>query len=350
MADVAEVSPQEPPGWSAREDAVHVLPVGRRRLPARRALFAVGELLGDIGVSTEAAPLRTAVRRALGDPLADVVTANADGELRDLEGRPRPRLGRAIHRLDEDTLLIFDPVLLNDPELVSGVARTVALGLANRRLEADVSERLAQAQNARARVLEAGDAARRQIERDLHDGLQQTLVSLRLTLRIMQDEAGLSGEDAALLDDACELARVATQDLRSLAQGVYPMVLTASGLVAALQELSAAAPVAVALELEAVRRSTPGAEAAAYFCCCEAVTNVAKHAGTDRCVIRAREHAGTLFIEVADDGCGGASISGGTGLRGLGDRAAAVGGRLRVDSPAGEATIVRIDVPWPQDG
>ena len=312
--------------------------VGLVRDAVRRT--RLGVLLAELSASTEALPLRAAVRRALGDPTADVVISTANG-------LQPPQCGRVSHRVRDDTVLLHDPVLLQERELIAGVARAVALALENQRLELQLSERLAEAQEARARVVEAGDQARRQIERDLHDGLQQTLVSLRVTLRLAQAEAALDGDSHTSLEEACELAAAATQDLRALAQGVYPMVLTASGLSAALRELGDVAPVAVTMRMGALPRSTPPAEAAAYFCCCEAVTNVAKHAGIDRCEIRGGLDAGTLRLAVVDEGIGGAHLTDGSGLRGLRDRAAAVGGDVSIESPLGGPTVVRIQVPWP---
>jgi signal transduction histidine kinase len=319
--------------------------VGLVRDTVRRTRLAV--LLAELSVSTEAEPLLSAVRRALGDPTANVFVGG-DAELRRaLDEHPGAGRRQALHRFGNGAVLVHDPALRQDTELVSGVARAVAFALENRRLEHEVRQRLLEAEAARSRVVAAGDEARRRIERDLHDGLQQTLISLSLTLRVLDEDASLGAEEAGLLQDALTLSSAATQDLRSLAAGVYPMVLTAGGLSPALAELAASAPVGVTVDLRSIARSTPEAEAAAYFCCREAVTNVVKHAGASRCTIRGRLADGVLRLQVLDDGVGGAALDRGSGLRGLADRAAAVGGRIDLESPIGGPTLVRLWIPWP---
>lgn len=315
--------------------------VGLVRDAIRRTRLSA--LLAELAAGAQAGPLRSAVRSALGDASAEVLVGGAD-----LEGRvTTPPPGRAVSPVGEDAVIVHDPALLQDAEVVAGVGRALGMALRNQRLEAEVRDRLDEALAARARVVEAGDEARRRIERDLHDGLQQTLVSLRLTLAMLQEEAALDGEAAQLLTAAREFAAGATDDLRSLAAGVYPMVLTTSGLTAALQELADTAPVTLVLDVQVRVRSLASVEAAAYFCCCEAITNVAKHAGAERCTITGRLAGCRLRLVIADEGRGGAALGSGSGLRGLADRAAAAGGELSLVSPPGGPTRLTVVLPWP---
>ncbi len=332
--------------WAVAFGAIPVgYALGLVRDAVRRTRLAV--LLAELSTSSETEPLTVAIRRALADPTAEVLTSAPGQDAGVSAAHDAPTRARGTTAAGNGSVIVHDPALLQDGELLAGVARAVAFALENRRLEEEVRTRLAEAEAARSRVVAAGDEARRGIERDLHDGLQQTLISLRLTLRLLHEDAHLTAEPAVLLDDAMALAATATDDLRALAQGVYPMVLTAAGLLPALQALADTAPVVVALDLRMSARSTSEAEAAAYFSCKEAVTNVAKHAGTGRCAISGRLSEGTLHLRVLDDGPGNAAAGGGSGIRGLDDRLMAVGGRLTVDSPAGGPTIIGIHIPWP---
>jgi PAS domain S-box-containing protein len=199
----------------------------------------------------------------------------------------------------------------------------------------------------RARVVKAGDEQRRKLERNLHDGAQQRLVALSLQLGLAKRRLE-SGDDAAagtMLDAARdELAR-ALEELRELARGIHPAILTDRGLEAALEALAERAPLPVTLDAMPPERLPASVEAAAYFVVAEALTNVAKYAGATRAVVRIGRDDGYAVVEVADDGVGGADPTIGTGLRGLADRLAALDGRLEVHSPPGEGTIVRAKVP-----
>jgi signal transduction histidine kinase len=215
----------------------------------------------------------------------------------------------------------------------------------NVRLDAELQARLDQLQESRARIVEAGYSARRKLERDLHDGAQQRLVGLALDLRLarerLDDDPAAAG---AMLDDAsAELAK-ATEELRELARGIHPAILSDRGLEAAVESLAQRAPLPVEIDASVDGRLPEPVEAAAYFVVSEALTNVVRHSGADRAEVGIRRDNGRLVIEVADDGSGGADAAG-SGLRGLADRVAALDGRLRVDDPAGGGTIVRADIP-----
>ncbi|MEN3539095.1 histidine kinase [Microbispora sp. ZYX-F-249] len=197
----------------------------------------------------------------------------------------------------------------------------------------------------RARLVDAFEAERRRIERDLHDGAQQRLVALSMKLGL----AGLDlppGSPAALrLEEARELAGQALAELRELIRGVHPQVLADRGLPAAVRDVAGRSPVPARVDIALDGRLPARVEAAAYYVVCEALANVAKHSGAGSCVVRGRLRRGVLVLEVADDGRGGADPARGTGLTGLADRVAAVEGTLGVESPCGGPTTVRAEIP-----
>jgi PAS domain S-box-containing protein len=213
--------------------------------------------------------------------------------------------------------------------------------------ERDVARaRAAELRGARRRIIEAADAARARLERDLHDGAQQQLVNLALRLRIARGKLPGEPEEAArLLDDAIELTAGATTELRELAAGIHPAILTHRGLGPAVERLASRIAVDVkVLETPAERLPAP-VEASVYFVVSEALTNVAKHARASSAAVRIGAVDGVLTVEVADDGEGGADMRGGTGLSGLADRVAALDGELTVTSVPGGGTTVHAEIP-----
>jgi signal transduction histidine kinase len=212
-------------------------------------------------------------------------------------------------------------------------------------LDAELQERMQELRRSRARLVEAGDAARRRLERDLHDGAQSRLVALALLLRAARTRAGGDGELAALLDRAQDELRTSLAELRELARGIHPAVLTERGLEPALQSLVTRAPVPVTLEAQGEERLARPVESAAYFVVSEALANVAKYSGASRASVSVRRANGHVTIDVADDGVGGADASRGSGLRGLEDRLAALDGTLTLESPAGRGTRLRAKIP-----
>jgi signal transduction histidine kinase len=197
----------------------------------------------------------------------------------------------------------------------------------------------------RARIVSAADAERRRIERDLHDGAQQRLVALGLTLKLVERSRALDPEAARLLATAVEELQAAIHELRELARGVHPAILTEEGLGAALQSLASRTPVPVAVTAALPERLAPDVEAAAYFVACEGVTNAVRYSQASAVTIRAERNNGRLVVEVADDGIGGARVANGSGLRGLADRVEAHGGRLSVESPREGGTRLVGEIP-----
>jgi signal transduction histidine kinase len=198
----------------------------------------------------------------------------------------------------------------------------------------------------RARLVEAADEARRRIERDLHDGAQQRLVAAALELTILDQRLDRDPAEARnVLARAREHLDRGLGELRDLARGIHPAVLTERGLEAAVIALVQRAPVPVDVAADVPERLDAGIEAAAYFVVSEALTNVAKYAGAETASVHLRSSGGSLVVMVADDGVGGAALERGSGLRGLADRVQAVGGVLEVSSPPGEGTRLKAQLP-----
>jgi signal transduction histidine kinase len=229
---------------------------------------------------------------------------------------------------------------------VQSVCAAAALTLENARLQAELRARLTELQASRARLVEATDSERRRIERDLHDGTQQRLVSIAMALGLA--ESKLAADRPAVepvLREAREALAVALAELRELTQGIRPAILVERGLAAALDDLSRRAALPVRLDLAISGRLPEQVESAAYFVASEALANAAKHShASEVCLVASRDGA-LLVLEVADDGIGGAASGGGSGLRGLADRVEALGGRLTVSSPPGRGTTVRAEIP-----
>jgi signal transduction histidine kinase len=210
-------------------------------------------------------------------------------------------------------------------------------------------ERVDDLRYSRARIIEAADAERRRLERDLHDGAQQRLVALALTLglaetKLRKDDPGAA---APLVAQAREEALLAVKELRELARGIHPAVLSDRGLAAALEALAGRAPVPVTVTGVPEHRLPPPVEAAAYFVVAESLTNVAKYAQAGSARVRLDAGPERLLVEIADDGVGGADPRGGSGLRGLRDRVESLEGSLEIDSPPGAGTTVRAELPVP---
>ena len=227
----------------------------------------------------------------------------------------------------------------------------------NARLEVELRARLEALRASRARIVETGDAERRRLTRDLHDGAQQRLVSLMIELQLARER--WEAEPAAardLLDRAIVNAEAAVGELRELAAGIHPAVLAQRGLDAAIESLASRSPVPVEFETALGGRLPSAVETAAYFVVAEALTNVAKYAGATHAGVDVRRVGGELVVEVRDDGAGGAVLDGGersgdeasgrgSGLRGLADRVGALDGTLELESAPGAGTLVRARVP-----
>jgi signal transduction histidine kinase len=228
-------------------------------------------------------------------------------------------------------VLVHDEALLGDRNLVESVAAAARIAVANARLQADSRARAAELEASRRRIVEAADAQRRRLERELREGPEWRLA------RVAELAAGVDPE----LEGALSGARA---ELREFARGIHPALLTERGLAAALGDLASRSPVPVELTTSTDR--LPAAlEAGAYFVCSEALANVAKYASASRASVRVETKNGLLRVEVADDGVGGAEIGRGSGLRGLADRVEALGGELSVRSSPGAGTRVVAEVP-----
>ena len=209
-----------------------------------------------------------------------------------------------------------------------------------------LTARVTELQDARSRIIAAADAERRRIERDLHDGAQQRLVALALNLRMAEQRAA-SGDPAAaeLVRQAGEEAQLALKELRDLARGIHPAILTNRGLPAALEDLASRATVPVEVTATPSERLPDEVEAAAYFVVSECLANVGKHAQAESATVAVTAHGDTLEVVVSDDGVGGAEFGGGTGVQGLVDRVGALSGTLSMESPPGDGTRVTASIP-----
>ncbi|MET9493710.1 histidine kinase [Streptomyces sp. NPDC006552] len=316
---------------------------GLLRMRLQRA--EVSGLVIDVGTDPDPSRVREALVRVLGDPTLrlglwrEERRAYIDGAGREVspEGPGRTRVHAADGR--PLALLHHDPALLEDPELLEAVAAALRLALENVWLRT-------RAKDVATRIVQAADAERGRLERNLHDGAQARLVFALMAVRRVQ--RGLADHPDERLRGAAEEAesslRLAIAELRGIAHGIHPAVLTREGLGPALTALAreAALPVVVAAE---TRRYDTLVETTAYFTVCEALSNAAKHAGARAVSVSARHQDGRLVIETVDDGVGGADTARGTGLRGLADRLAAVDGVLHIHSPAGGGTRIRAELP-----
>jgi signal transduction histidine kinase len=212
-------------------------------------------------------------------------------------------------------------------------------------LDAELRESLEELRASRARLVEAGDAARRRLERDLHDGAQSRLVALAMLLRSARNRAAADPELAAILDRAQGELQTSLAELRELARGIHPAVLTDRGLEPALQTLVSRAPVPVTVDADDPDRLPGPVESAAYFVVSEGLANVAKYARATQATVAVRRANGSVIVEVTDDGVGGADVAGGSGLRGLADRVAALDGTLSLESPPGRGTRLQAKIP-----
>jgi signal transduction histidine kinase len=255
------------------------------------------------------------------------------------------REAHVVELLQQTYTVVFFGVLFWGSAVAFAVLPGLLLaGLLRSRLpESGLGAELDRVRGSSARIVAAADAERRRIERDLHDGAQQRLVTLALELRAAQGRLGPEGE--RLVASAVAQLRDAVDELRALARGVHPAILTENGLSAALESLAIRAPIPVVVDSAPPGRLAADVEAAAYFVASEGLANVVKHAGASRVTIGARQEDGRLVVEVADDGVGGAALAGGSGLRGLADRVEALGGGLSVESPRGGGTRLRAELP-----
>ncbi len=324
-------------------------------LQRRLARGQVAGLVVQLGEPSGTAGLRDALAQALGDPSlqlaywfpAERCYVDADGAMVKLPDQDDARSSTFVERDGQPiAVLIHDPVLEHNAELVHSVCAAASLALENERLQAELRARLHDLQASRARLVEATDAERRRIERNLHDGTQQRLVSIAMSLGLL--EAKLPGQATAaqpLVREARDSLALALAELRELTHGMNPPLLVERGLPAALDELCRRAALPTRLELELDRRLPDHVEIAAYFIVSEALTNAAKHSHGSEVRVAVACVRDRLTVEVADDGIGGASARGGTGLGGLADRIEALRGHFTISSPPGRGTTLRAEIP-----
>ena len=306
-------------------------------------------------------PVRELLAERLGDRSLNIAYWLPDREIFvDERGHPvdlpASGSGRTWTAVDREgsrvAAIVHDAELDATPELVHAAASAAALALDNERLKADLRARLEELRHSRRRIVEAADDARRQIERDLHDGAQQQLVSLALDLRLLRAQLKQEPELAATVEELADKLAAALAELRELARGIHPAVLSDHGLAAAIHVLVERAPIAVQCDLAIDDRLPAPVEAAAYFVVAEGLTNVIKYANASKAKVSVRRRADRLEVVVSDDGVGGARIDAGSGLRGLSDRLSALEGELDLESPLGEGTrlIARIPLREEADG
>jgi signal transduction histidine kinase len=322
-------------------------------LRARLARASVGDLVLELE-RTPPQGIRDALSRALGDMTLEIffwlpdrrTFVDATGRSVDLPTDGHRTITMLEHHGERLAALVHDPSLLDEPKLVEAAGAAARLALENARLQAETRAQLEEVRQSRARIVTAADQERQRIERDIHDGAQQRLVALGLQLRSAQRRIGNSSDPQVdrLLAAAVDELKVAVEELRELARGVHPAILTEDGLAAALESLVSRTPFPVELKADEGRLPSQ-VEATAYFVACEALANTVKHSEASRATIRAQRHNGLLIVEVEDDGIGGANASNGSGLRGLADRVEALGGRFRVESPATGGTRIVGEIP-----
>jgi signal transduction histidine kinase len=323
----------------------------------RRTRSAVVDLVGALPDQGSAGRLVDALRLALGDPSLELVPwsdaagayLRADGRRQGPEVREPGRATTVISEADRPVaLLVHDQALLADPGLVSAVAAAVRLTTDNERLRGELERQLAEVAASRARIISAGDAERSRIERDLHDGAQQRLVTIALALRLAEARlpAGTDPATGQAIAQAVKDLGEAIDELRDLARGIHPAVLSESGLAAALESLVDRSPSPVELRLEPFPEPSLPVATAAYYVVAECLTNVTKHARATSVTVEVRPDRGGLLAVVSDDGGGGAAPTPGRGLAGLADRVAALDGRLTISDDRDVGTQVRAWLPY----
>jgi signal transduction histidine kinase len=300
------------------------------------------------------APVRELLAESLGDHSVAIAYWLPDREMFvDESGQrvelPDPTSGRAWTSVEQDgrpvAAIVHNAALETTSELVQAAAAAAALAIDNERLKADLRARVEELRVSRLRIVEATDAARRRIERDLHDGAQQQLVALALELRLLRGRAGERQDLVAMVDGLSERLSSALAELRELARGIHPTILTDRGLAPAIDALADRTPVEVDATVDVTDRLSKPVEAAAYFVVAEALTNVVKYAQASNVAIAVRQVNGEVLVDVSDDGVGGVDVGAGSGLRGLQDRLAAVDGEMDIDSPPGAGTRLRARIP-----
>jgi signal transduction histidine kinase len=242
-------------------------------------------------------------------------------------------------------MVLHDSALDDEPRLLASVAAAVGMTIENAQLQVELRARLEELRGSRARILQAEQSERRRLERNLHDGVQQRLIALSMELGELRDRLDGDAELRTRIDTARQELTASLAELRDLARGIHPAAVSDHGLAVALESVATRATVPVQMIGATQDRMPEPVELAAYYIVCEALANVARHAGASLAVVELERSATSLIVEVRDDGIGGASADTGSGLRGLADRVEALGGRLQVWSPRERGTRLRAEIP-----
>ena len=316
---------------------------------------AISSVVARLGAGGGRGALRNALAEALGDPTLELAYWVPDQDAYvDAEGRPRPLdsipEGKIATPIDHEgqriAAIVHDADLADERDLVQAVGAAAALTLENERLDAELLAKVEELRASRSRIVQAGYDERRRLERDLHDGAQQRLMALGINLRLARDRIARDPDAAAeLVDTSLQELNEATGELRELARGIHPAVLSDRGLEAALKGLAGRAPVPVELVETPDKRLPSSVESAVYFVVAEALTNVARYAQARAAKVSVVRRNGEVEVRVSDDGVGGADPDKGSGLSGLSDRVAALDGIVDLTSVAGEGTTVWARIP-----
>ncbi|ROT26792.1 sensor histidine kinase [Micromonospora sp. HM5-17] len=312
----------------------------------------VADLVVRLHRSSQPVRVEVALARTLHDPTLRIgYWAAGSGRYVDADGQPiTPGPDRAVTRIDADgepvAILDHDRALLEEPELIEATCAALSLALERERLTAELRSRLRELAASRRNLVRAAEAERRRLERDLHDGVQQRLLSIPMTLSLAE---AVLPEDPdrvrPLLEEARKAILAVLADLRALTQGLHPPVLTERGLAGAVRELATLSPVPLRILGDVPSGLPAEVETTAYYVVAEALANIAKHAAADEAELRIDSRGGRLTVEVRDDGRGGADPASGSGLRGLAERVAVEGGVFQVESPPGRGTRIRATLP-----
>lgn len=308
-------------------------------------------LVVDLGEAANAGTLRERLASALGDRSLVLGYRLPDGggyvdeggrevELPEEDGERRVTMVRQDG--EPIAALVHDTDVLASPDLLESVAAAARIAVANTRLHVEVLRQVDELAASRRRLVEAADAERRRLARELREGAERRLDHVQVLLREAGGEA--NGGVATMLAETQTRLERTRSELREFARGIHPRALTEGGLPAALRELAERAAVPVELHVAEARHPGP-VEAAVYFVCSEALANIGKYAEASRALVEVSEHGNVVVVAVSDDGKGGASTEEGSGLRGLSDRVEALGGRLKVTSPQGQGTRLVAEVP-----
>jgi signal transduction histidine kinase len=323
-------------------------------LSARLGQSAVGGLLVELRDEPAPADLRAALARALGDrSLTLAYWLPEFASYADLDGRavsvPEPGHDRAVTLIERNGVriaaLVHDPSLQDEPALLEAVTAGAGIALENAQLHAEQRAHMEELRGSRARIVDAGRRERQRLERNLHDGAQQRLIALSLELSLLEEKLASDTETTARLAAARAEIGASLEELREVARGLHPAVVSGHGLAVALEQLAASAAVPVRLTVRIGSRLPEALEVAAYYLVSESLANMGKHAEASSATVEVTRRATDVVVEIADDGVGGADEDRGSGLRGLADRVEALGGRLRVWSPSGGGTRIRAEMP-----